>query len=137
MNKNLAFLISKLSRYQKKYLNLHLKDTDLEDSQAVILLKIKEHINITPKEIFEMRIVEKPSVTKILKKLEELEYIKKVYSENDGRSYSVAITDKGLNMCYFIEKIIVELNSRYEKLISDRFSEDLTKILNEIYNEYV
>ncbi|MBC2852066.1 MarR family transcriptional regulator [Cetobacterium sp. 8H] len=137
MNENLVFLVAKLSRYQKKYLNLHLKDTDLEDSQAAILIKIKEHINITPKEIFEMRIVEKPSVTKILKKLEELEYIKKVYSENDGRSYSVAVTDKGFEMCCFIEEILVELNSRYKKLISDRFSEDLMKILNEIYGEYV
>ncbi|MEG0235189.1 MAG: MarR family winged helix-turn-helix transcriptional regulator [Cetobacterium sp.] len=137
MDKNIAFLISKLSRYQKKYLNNYLKNTDLEDSQAIILIKIKEHVNLTPKEIFEMRIVEKPSVTKILKKLEELKYIEKVYSNNDGRSYSVVVTDKGNKMCLSIEKIIQSLNLLYEKIASQQFLDDLTKILDEIYDEYI
>ncbi|MGL4801628.1 MarR family winged helix-turn-helix transcriptional regulator [Cetobacterium sp.] len=137
MDKNIAFLISKLSRYQKKYLNNYLKNTDLEDSQAIILIKIKEHVNLTPKEIFEMRIVEKPSVTKILKKLEELKYIEKVYSNNDGRSYSVVVTDKGNEMCLSIEKIIQSLNLLYEKIASQQFLDDLTKILDEIYDEYI
>ncbi|MEG0134443.1 MAG: MarR family transcriptional regulator [Cetobacterium sp.] len=137
MNENLAFLVSKLSRYQKKYLNTCLKNTDLEDSQAIVLLKIKEYKNLTPKELFEMRIVEKSSITKILKKLEELEYIKKVYSNNDGRSYSVVVTKKGFEMCSFIEKILLELNLLYEKLASNTFFDDLTKILNEVYDEYI
>lgn len=137
MNKNTAFLISKLSRYQKKYLNNHLKDTDLEDSQAIVLIKIKEHVNLTPKEIFEMRIVEKSSVTKILKKLEELKYIEKIYSNNDGRSYTVGITEKGKEMCLLIEKITHNLNLLYEKIASSEFFNDLTKILDEVYDEYI
>lgn len=137
MDKNIAFLISKLSRYQKKYLNNYLKNTDLEDSQAIVLMKIKEHINLTPKEIFEMRIVEKSSVTKILKKLEELKYVKKAYSNNDGRSYSVVVTNKGNEMCLSIEKITDDLNLLYEKITSNEFFNDLTKILDEIYDEYI
>ncbi|MHA4990472.1 MarR family winged helix-turn-helix transcriptional regulator [Cetobacterium somerae] len=137
MDKNIAFLISRLSRYQKKYLNNYLKNTDLEDSQAIVLLKIREHVNLTPKEIFEMSIVEKSSVTKILKKLEELEYIKKVTSNNDGRSYSVIITEKGNEMCLYIEKITQNLNSLYTKIASPNFLDDLVKILDEIYSEYI
>ncbi len=137
MGKNIAFLISRLSRYQKKYLNNYLKNTDLEDSQAIVLLKIREHVNLTPKEIFEMSIVEKSSVTKILKKLEELEYIKKVTSNNDGRSYSVIITEKGNEMCLYIEKITQNLNSLYTKIASPNFLDDLVKILDEIYSEYI
>lgn len=137
MDNNIAILISKLSRYQKKYLNNHLKNTDLEDSQAIVLIKIKEHEKLTPKEIYEMRIVEKPSVTKILKKLEELEYIKKVYCTNDGRSYTVGITEKGKEMCLLIEKITHDLNLLYEKIASSEFFNDLTKILDEVYDEYI
>ncbi|WP_047384339.1 MULTISPECIES: MarR family winged helix-turn-helix transcriptional regulator [unclassified Cetobacterium] len=135
MKNNLAALISKLNRYQKKYLNHHLKDTDLEASQAIILLKIKENSEITPKEIFEMGIVEKPSVSKILKKLEDMNFIEKNSSNKDGRSYSVSLTEDGLKMCSFIDSIINELNIVYEKIASKFLSEDLMKILNEVYNE--
>ena len=135
MDKNIVILISKISRYQKKYLNNYLKNTDLESSQVIVLMKIKEYINLTPKEIFEMGIVEKSSVTKILKKLEELKYIEKVYSNNDKRSYNVGITKKGEEMCLSIEKVIGELNLIYEKITSSTFFEDLTKILDEVYDE--
>ncbi|MGL5088695.1 MAG: MarR family winged helix-turn-helix transcriptional regulator [Cetobacterium sp.] len=135
MNDNLVTLISKLSRYQKKYLNNHLKGGDLDSSGAIVLLKIKENSNITPKDLFEIGIVEKPSVTKILKKLEELKYIKKSYSTTDKRSYSISITDKGKIRCSSIETVIDELNKVYKKVYSESLYEGLEKILDEVFGK--
>ena len=59
MNKiKIPILFSRISKLQKKYFNDNLKNFNLESSQGIILLKIKELKKITHTQLIDLGIIE-------------------------------------------------------------------------------
>ena len=136
MNKiKIPILFSRISKLQKKYFNDNLKNFNLESSQGIILLKIKELKKITPTQLIDLGIIEKPAISKTLKKLEGLGYIIKSQSNKDARSFSVSLTKDGNKIASYIEEILDEMDTKFQAILNDNSIKEIGDILDYLEKE--
>lgn len=117
-NLKTPILISRISKLQRIYLNKRLKQFNLDGTQGVILFNIKEKSKVTSKELVEMGIIEKASVSKTLTKLTNLGYIFKNPSSTDGRSFLITLTNKGEYIAKEVNNVAEELDSIFKEILS-------------------
>lgn len=138
MNKiKIPVLISRISKLQRKILNEKLKDFNLEASQGIILFKIKELGESTPKELIEMGIIEKPAISKTLAKLEKLGYIEKIPSLKDARSFSVRLSKNGEMIESCVNDFIEDLNNKFKMILNNNSLKELETLLVFLGNESI
>ncbi|WP_298064871.1 helix-turn-helix domain-containing protein [uncultured Cetobacterium sp.] len=138
MNKiKIPVLISRISKLQRKILNEKLKDFNLEASQGIILFKIKELGESTPKELIEMGIIEKPAISKTLAKLEKLGYIEKIPSLKDARSFSVRLAKNGEMIESCVNDFIEDLNNKFKMILNNNSLKELETLLIFLENESI
>lgn len=138
MNKiKIPVLISRISKLQRKILNEKLKDFNLEASQGIILFKIKELGESTPKELIEMGIIEKPAISKTLAKLEKLGYIEKIPSLKDARSFSVRLSKNGEMIESCVNDFIEDLNNKFKMILNNNSLKELETLLIFLENESI
>ncbi|MCX3067482.1 MAG: MarR family winged helix-turn-helix transcriptional regulator [Cetobacterium sp.] len=138
MNKiKIPVLISRISKLQRKILNEKLKDFNLEASQGIILFKIKELGESTPKELIEMGIIEKPAISKTLAKLEKLGYIEKIPSLKDARSFSVRLAKNGEMIESCVNDFIEDLNNKFKMILNNNSLKELETLLVFLENESI
>lgn len=138
MNKiKIPVLISRISKLQRKILNEKLKDFNLEASQGIILFKIKEFGESTPKELIEMGIIEKPAISKTLAKLEKLGYIEKIPSLKDARSFSVRLAKNGEMIESCVNDFIEDLNNKFKMILNNNSLKELETLLVFLENESI
>ncbi|MGL4510899.1 MarR family winged helix-turn-helix transcriptional regulator [Cetobacterium sp.] len=138
MNKiKIPVLISRISKLQRKILNEKLKDFNLEASQGIILFKIKELGESTPKELIEMGIIEKPAISKTLAKLEKLGYIEKIPSLKDARSFSVRLSKNGEMIESCVNDFIEDLNNKFKMILNNNSLKELETLLVFLENESI
>ncbi|MGL5124207.1 MAG: MarR family winged helix-turn-helix transcriptional regulator [Fusobacteriaceae bacterium] len=125
----LPILFSRINRLQKKFLDEKMKHTGLIGAQYLIVFKLYGRTKMTPKEITELGIIEKAAIAKILKKLEEMNYIQKNISSKDKRSYSVSLTKLGETIALEINNNIHLLNKSYQNILNDNTVEKLSQII--------
>lgn len=138
MNKiKIPVLISRISKLQRKILNEKLKNFNLEASQGIILFKIKELGESTPKELIEMGIIEKPAISKTLAKLEKLGYIEKIPSLKDARSFSVRLSKNGEMIESCVNDFIEDLNNKFKMILNNNSLKELETLLVFLENESI
>lgn len=120
------------SQYGKVYrpllnqLNAELEQYGLSNSQWTIMKLLKNEGAMTPAEIANRQQVEKPSITKILQRLDELNYIEATPGK-DKREKWIRLTDSGETACI---EIIDQLKHLYENLLEGVKEEDLHNAIN-------
>ncbi|MGL4897000.1 MAG: MarR family winged helix-turn-helix transcriptional regulator, partial [Cetobacterium sp.] len=129
--------ISRISKLQRKILNEKLKDFNLEASQGIILFKIKELGESTPKELIEMGIIEKPAISKTLAKLEKLGYIEKIPSLKDARSFSVRLAKNGEMIESCVNDFIEDLNNKFKMILNNNSLKELETLLVFLENKSI
>ncbi|MGL5760690.1 MAG: MarR family winged helix-turn-helix transcriptional regulator [Cetobacterium sp.] len=138
MNKiKIPVLISRISKLQRKILNEKLNDFNLEASQGIILFKIKELGESTPKELIEMGIIEKPAISKTLAKLEKLGYIEKIPSLKDARSFSVRLAKNGEMIESCVNDFIEDLNNKFKMILNNNSLKELETLLVFLENKSI
>lgn len=131
MNKiKIPILFSRINRLQKKHLNDNLKIFNLESSQGIILLKIKELKKITPTQLVDLGVIEKPAISKTLKKLEGLGYIIKSQSNQDARSFYVSLTKDGERIASHVEEFLDELDKKFHTILTDDNIQEIKNVLD-------
>lgn len=131
MNKiKIPILFSRINRLQKKHLNDNLKIFNLESSQGIILLKIKELKKITPTQLVDLGVIEKPTISKTLKKLEGLGYIIKSQSNQDARSFYVSLTKDGERIASHVEEFLDELDKKFHTILTDDNIQEIKNVLD-------
>ena len=133
----IPILVSRISKLQRKILNEKLKIFNLEASQGIILFKIKELGETTPKQLIEMGIIEKPAISKTLTKLEKLGYITKMPSLIDARSFSVSLTKKGEKIEECVNEFIENLNNEFKLILNDNSLNQLENLLTFLENNLI
>jgi len=125
--------ISEIFRIQlwRVSLKLHLNPT-----QSLILLSLHKHLNLTQKDLQNIISIDKTTLSKSLKSLEEKILIERILDPNDQRKKYIQLTSKG-------KKIAKKINTFYNVFLpilekSKNISlEDLYEfIYNFIYNAY-
>lgn len=99
--------------------NYNLNNSEL-DVLASIILSGDENYTITPTKLYERLLFTSGAITKVLKKLEDKEYIIRLNNEFDKRSKLVQITSLGKDICQKALKEVIE----YEAKCFDNLNEE-------------
>ena len=91
-------LISMISRGQHIYLNHNLKDLDINSSQLHLLFEISHQKNINQEKIANRCNINKGTVARSIKKLEEKELIVREIDKENRRQNKISLTSKGQNV---------------------------------------
>lgn len=79
-------------------------DIKITPDQWSVLNTLWEKEGLTVKEIVDKSRKDFANVTRIIEKLEKLEYVTKIKNEKDGRSYIISVTEKAFALKPRIEK---------------------------------
>jgi DNA-binding MarR family transcriptional regulator len=85
-------------------------------SQGALLATIERHGPLTPSELAQRERVQRPTVTRMLARLEEDGIVQRAADPADGRSFLVSLTPAGLELLY-------EVRSRKDAYLARRLNE--------------
>ena len=108
--------ISILYRYGQSYVSKKLEEYNIGCGQHVILLTLLRNGGISQEELAGHLKIDKGSIAKSIKKLEDEGYIEKMIDSDDKRAYKVFLTQKALDV---MPQIQAALSSWEEIIVSD------------------
>ncbi|GAA0691310.1 homoprotocatechuate degradation operon regulator HpaR [Marinobacterium maritimum] len=107
-----------------------LQEIPLTEQQWRIIRALDEHGELESKQLAELCCILSPSLTGIISRLEQQDYIQRRRSPEDQRRVLISLTDKAKEM---FDKVSPSLEARYKE-ITDQFTrenmEQLDKLLN-------
>lgn len=125
MNNNFSALersITILDRLMKMYYNHALSDYEIGRGQQFYVEYIYDHPGASAQDMVECIRVDKATLTKTVKKLSEIDYIKIVTDEKDKRIKKMYLTEKAIPAAKRIKEIH---NSFYRTLCSGILAPDI------------
>ncbi len=93
--------------------------------------------SLSPTDLYDAIVFSSGGMTKVLKKLEERNLIKREASSNDKRSMLISLTQEGKNL---IENCMIEVAKQKEKkfsILTQKEKEDLKNILSKITYSFI
>lgn len=132
--KILGKYLSDLNRDFIKYSEPKLSEYKLTLNMWRCMMIIESNRSCNLKEIANSLNVDNAIVTRNIKKLEELNYIKKIKRDNDNRFFDLYLTDEGISILNSLNNY---QESWYEKITSNFNSEEiegLISLLNKLCN---
>lgn len=88
----------------------------------------------SPTELYESTIFSSGGMTKVLKKLEQNEYISRVADENDKRSMLVVLEEKGSKLAEEILELFVQENNKFYSVLDEEEKEVMKRLLRKLLN---
>ena len=116
----------------KKY-KPYLDEIDLTYTQYITMMVLWEYEEINVKTLGEKLFLDSGTLTPLLKKLENKEYIKKERFSKDERNVLISITEKGKNLKEKAKNIPLKVSKCLN--IEEKDSLELYKILYKILNQ--
>jgi DNA-binding MarR family transcriptional regulator len=127
----LIFLISKV--YQKLILNLQKafsqKGVEVTPIQVMLLFFLQKNNGSSLTQISQGLMLENPTVTGLIDRLEKLSYVKRTDHPEDRRVYLVHLTEKGNKVANRALPIVKKLNEEIKKGYSKEEIENFKKVL--------
>jgi DNA-binding MarR family transcriptional regulator len=134
----LIFLISKV--YQKLINNLQksFSENGLEVTpvQIVLLFFLQKNDGSSLTQISQGLMLENPTVTGLIDRLEKSGYVKRSDHPNDRRVYLVHLTEKGKKVANKALPIVKRLNEQIKEDYSEREIENFKKVLIGAFNKF-
>ncbi len=133
MEKKPGRLISVIHRKVYQIMAQKLKNCDIDVGQFFFLRYLVANPGISQEEVAKNNYLDKATVSKGVKRLEELGYIKRIVNPKDKRSYFLQPTEKAVAYKSKLEEYHKEIN----KFIFDGLSENEYRQLGEILQKIV
>ncbi|MGM0875195.1 MAG: MarR family winged helix-turn-helix transcriptional regulator [Bacillota bacterium] len=131
-NTNKLFhMLYRKTRLMTKELNEHLQMHDLYSSQWSILYCLKINGPMTQSDIWRYLVVEAPTVTRTLVKLEESGWVKRTQG-SDKRERLVSLTDKAIENLPMVEKAVKSFEQKMVNNLSDEEMATFFHLLNKL-----
>ncbi len=133
-----GFLIAKIHQLGGRIFNKILKDYQIEinSAQGRILFVLWQNKRLAIKELAKKTSLSKSTLTSMLDRLENMNYIKRVHSKTDRRKILIELTEKNRNLSDNFVKISQKMNGIFYKGFSnieiDIFEEYLSRILSNL-----
>jgi len=138
MEDRLIFLISKV--YQKLIVNLQksFSESRIEATpiQVMLLFFLQQNDGLSLTQISQGLMLENPTVTGLIDRLEKLGYVKRSDHPNDRRVYLVHLTEKGNKVANKALPIVKKLNEEIKKGYSKEEVENFKKVLIGAFNKF-
>jgi len=132
------FLISKVC--QKLIINLQksFSESNIEVTpiQVMLLFFLQKNNGSSLTQISQGLMLENPTVTGLIDRLEKLGYVKRSDHPDDRRVYLVHITEKGNKVANKALPIIKKLNEQIKEGYSKREIDDFKKVLIGAFNKF-
>ncbi len=109
----------------------NINQTEL-DVLASLYYSSKENFSFTPTELYEIMLFSSGGMTKVLKKLEEKEYISRIENSEDKRSKLVQITSLGKEITVKALKDVVTFEANYFSKLTEKEQNQLQTLLYKI-----
>ncbi|WP_055070248.1 MarR family winged helix-turn-helix transcriptional regulator [Clostridium massiliamazoniense] len=128
---NLSLLIKIVGKNFDKCLNNRVSGLDLTSSQCKILgfLHLNDGKEVNPIDIEREFKLKKPTVTGLLKRLEEKGFISLEHSSKDKRYKQIILTEKSREHHELMKKNILEVEEIMYKGITEKDKEEMKRIL--------
>lgn len=134
----LIFLITKV--YQKLIINLQkaFSESSIEVTpiQVMLLFFLQKNDGSSLTQISQGLMLENPTVTGLIDRLEKLGHVKRSDHPNDRRVYLVYLTEKGNNIANRALPIVKKLNEEIKKGYSMVEVENFKKVLIGAFNKF-
>ncbi len=117
---------SKIHRLSCVYLDRQLKSAGIRSGQFMYITLICESDGLSQENISSELKVDKSTVARAIKQLEDDGYITRMVSREDKRQYCIYATDKAKNMCKKTADIV--------KICENYFMNELTEIEEKLLN---
>ena len=134
----LIFLISKVC--QKLIINLQKafseSGVEVTPIQVMLLFFLQKNDGSSLTQISQGLMLENPTVTGLIDRLEKLDYVKRSDHPDDRRVYLVRITEKGKKVANKALPIIKKLNEEIKKGYSKGEIENFKKVLIGAFNKF-
>jgi DNA-binding MarR family transcriptional regulator len=132
------FLISKVC--QKLIINLQKafseSGVEVTPIQVMLLFFLQKNDGSSLTQISQGLMLENPTVTGLIDRLEKLRYVKRSDHPNDRRVYLVHITEKGNKVANKALPIIKKLNEQIKEGYSKSEIDDFKKVLIGAFNKF-
>ena len=127
---SISKLITMIARGNTIYLNHHLEDLGINASQLHLLFEISHQKNVNQEKIASRCNINKGAVARSIKKLEEMNLVKREIDDENRRQNKVSLTPKG-------EKTLNDSADLLDKWEDEVFSNDTIdkKTLQEVLKE--
>lgn len=134
----IGLMIKKIHTIFETETNKELQKLNLTRSQLQVLMlvkvQMKQNIEVNQIDIERELNLKNPTVTGILNRLEEKEYIKRVPSSKNARFKKILITDNVYDTLEQAQKKGRVMEEKLKKCLTKQEQDDLTKILEKIIN---
>ena len=134
----LIFLISKVC--QKLIINLQKafseSGVEVTPIQVILLFFLQKNGGSSLTQISQGLMLENPTVTGLIDRLEKLGYVKRSDHPSDRRVYLVYLTEKGKTVANKASPIVKKLNEQIKEGYSKREIEDFKKVLIGAFNKF-
>jgi len=134
----LIFLISKV--YQKLIINLQkaFSESGLEVTpiQVMLLFFLQKNDGLSLTQISQGLMLENPTVTGLIDRLEKLGYVKRSDHPIDRRVYLIYLTEKGNTVATKALPIVKKLNEQIKEGYSKEEIENFKKVLIGAFNKF-
>lgn len=134
---NVGFLVKQINNIYEKDFNNQLKKLDLTSSQAEVLdfLFRCDEEEVTQRDIEKALSLKNPTVTGILKRMEEKGFVMILPSEKDKRCKNVYLTEQAFDIEKKMEAVRRKIDKNLTLGMTKREVEALQKMLNRVlYN---
>jgi DNA-binding MarR family transcriptional regulator len=125
----LGLLVSLIHRTRMMYLNDRIKNMDISAGQFPYIIVLSHEEGITQDELAAHFHIDKGTVARALRKLEDNEYLFRKVDSLNRRRYLIYLTEKGKNA---VPKI-TDIDHEWENLMCSKFSdEENNNLLNNL-----
>ncbi len=123
--------ISILYRYGQSYVSKRLERYNIGRGQYVILLALFRNNGVSQEELADHLKIDKGSITKSIKKLEDEAYIERSIDSDDKRAYKVFLTQKAFDIIPAVQETI----KSWEDIIVSDLSESENQIIEQLLHK--
>lgn len=130
-----GYQLKRIDDLMHKDANKMLEKEGVTFSQHHVLVYLikKDDKTATLKEIEKFFKVSQASMAGVVKRLEEKEFVKSFYKENDKRIKYVSLTDKGIKVVKKSHEHMLEKEGKMRSLYTDEEIKRLEEFLNRLY----
>jgi len=134
LDSSLGFILTRTSMRYKNELGRRLKPYDVTPEQWVALYRLLEQGGLTQRELADRTFKDKPTITRILDKLEQKQLIKRSDSLTDRRAFRIHLTGQGLHLLEQLMPLSQLVREDACRGVSDRELAALKATLNKIWS---
>jgi DNA-binding MarR family transcriptional regulator len=124
----LGFIVSMIHRTRMMYLNDNMREMDITPGQFPFIMVLSNEEGITQEELAAHFHIDKGTVARALRKLEDKNYLFRKVDSKNRRRYLIYLTEKGKRTV----PQITNIEQEWENSICSRFSEEEYNRLFEI-----